>query len=486
MKRFALVLALAVTASAQQPMPPFPGSEGTDAFNLGVLGAEGLPIRKPDEAWKMPRGAVAIKVTGVLEGGAAKDAGLRKDDVIVCVGGQFLATKHMNAVYQLVAAMEAVSSSKKAETTLTVMRDGKPETLKLKLPALGPHKEGCPVGCPRCEKLVEESLKILQGLQESDGAYPIGVGGWNGKVAVSSLAGLSFMASGSTTREGPYAENIAKAAKWVSEHCGKEEPSPWGEGEKPRGGANWNQTNWSLGYGCLFLCEIYRVDPSPELEQRLNDIMDTIQRNQEASGGWAHGPGGPNALNYVELQIVGNLELTALGALKRSGFKPSQAVIDKGVAYMISTSSGDGGIGYSANPGQQGMGDPGRTALGAWAFGLLDIKAHPFFARMGSYFHRSMEDLPGGHVSPIMHYTSAAFACMQLGGTNWKDFMGLFRLEILGARRPDGTFSARPTEETQAMHNNTDRGLGSAWTTASYSLIMQVPKGKLKILTGAK
>lgn len=153
---------------------------------------------------------------------------------------------------------------------------------------------------------------------------------------------------------------------------------------------------------------------------------------------------------------------------------------------MISTSGGDGGIGYSANPGQQGMGDPGRTAQGAWAFALLDMKANPFYAKMSSYFRRSMEDLPGGHVSPIMHYTSAAFACMHLGAPYWKDFIALFRLEILAARRPDGTFSARPTEETAALHSNTDRELGPAWTTASYALILQVPKGKLKILTGAK
>ncbi|MEK7466967.1 MAG: DUF6288 domain-containing protein [Planctomycetota bacterium] len=475
---FVLAL-LVIPAFAQMPR-----QEGTDAFNLGVLGAEGLPIKKPDEELKLPRGAVAIKVTKVLEGGPAIEAGLQANDLIVSVGGQFLTTKHMLAVYQLVAAMEAVSSTKKAETTLTVIREGKAQILKLKLPALGPHAANCPTGCGRCEKLIEDSLKILTGLQDADGAFPIGIGGQNGKVAVSSLAGLAFIANGSTTKEGPFADNLARAAKWVTEKCGKEDD--FGGVERPRGGANWNQTNWSLAYGCLFLCEIYRLEPTPELEQRLTEIMQTIEKNQEASGGWAHGPGGPNALKYLELQIVGNFELAALGALRKVGFKPSQEVIDKGVAYMISTSGGDGGIGYSANPGQQGNGDPGRTALGAWAFGLLGMQAHPFYAKMGSYFKRTMEDLPNGHVSPIQHYTSAAFACMHLGPAHWKEFIGIFRLEILAARRPDGTFSARPTEESVAMHNNTDRELGPGWTTASYALILQVPKGKLKILTGMK
>jgi hypothetical protein len=97
-----------------------------------------------------------------------------------------------------------------------------------------------------------------------------------------------------------------------------------------------------------------------------------------------------------------------------------------------------------------------------------------------------MEDLPNGHVSPVQHYTSAGFACMHLGAAHWKEFIALFRLEILAARRPDGTFSARPTAETRALRSNTDREMGACWTTASYALILQLPKGKLKILTPSK
>lgn len=229
-----------------------------------------------------------------------------------------------------------------------------------------------------------------------------------------------------------------------------------------------------------------KADPTPEREQRLTEFMQTIEKNQEPSGGWAHGPGGPNALNYLELQIVGNLELAGLGACRKAGLKPSQMVIDKGIAYAIATTGGDGGIGYSDQPGQKGMGDPGRTAQAAWAMCLLDMQKHPLFPKCSSFFKRSMEDLPNGHVSPIMHYTSAAFACGWLGGEHYKNFNALFRLEILAARRPDGTFSARPTAESRAMRNNTDRTLGASWTTASYAIILQVPRGKLRILIPAK
>ncbi|MBI3097116.1 MAG: hypothetical protein HYY93_02550 [Planctomycetes bacterium] len=62
--------------------------------------------------------------------------------------------------------------------------------------------------------------------------------------------------------------------------------------------------------------------------------------------------------------------------------------------------------------------------------------------------------------------------------------MSEFRLEFIAARRPDGTFTARPTEESQQLHSNTDRELGSAWTTASYLIVLQLPKGHLKLLLG--
>ncbi|MBI2923917.1 MAG: hypothetical protein HYY18_22895 [Planctomycetes bacterium] len=455
-----------------------PAFAETDAFNLGVLGAEGLPIRKPAEELKLPRGSVAIQVTNILEGTPAQGGGLEKGDIIVGVGPTFL-SKKMDPIYQFVDLLEQASSRKDAQVTLSISREGKPQAIKLKLPSLGAHAAQCPVGCARCEKLVEESLQFLVSQQAADGSFPIGLGGTNGQVVVTCLAGLAMLASGSTPKEGPYAENIQKAAAWVAENCGKERDMM---GERP-GGANWNQTNWAYGYSPLFLCEVYRLDPTPELEQRLTEIMQQIEKNQEASGGWAHGPGGPNALNYLELQIVGNFCLSSLGALKRSGFKPSQQVIDKGIAYMIDTSGGDGGIGYSNHPGQKGMGDPGRTALGILGMSLLEQQKHPFYARMSSFFKRTIKDLTTGHVSPVQHYVSAGFACMWLGTAYWKEFMEQFRLEILAARRPDGTFSARPTEESKALHSNTDRELGACWTTASYALILQLPKGKLKLLT---
>ena len=39
---------------------------------------------------------------------------------------------------------------------------------------------------------------------------------------------------------------------------------------------------------------------------------------QESSGGWGHSNSGPNALNYVELEVMSTLALGAIGALQRA------------------------------------------------------------------------------------------------------------------------------------------------------------------------
>lgn len=449
-----------------------------DAFNLGILGAEGLPQKEG-------KGGASIRVTAVLPNGPAKQAGLVEGDVVLGVGSMTLGQTKLPVVYQLVDLLEKASSQKSAKASLLVQRAGKRETIPIALPSLGPHSANCPVGCARCEREAAESLAYLAKAQNGDGSFETKYGGTNGQVVVTCLAGLAFLASGSTPTDGPYAKNIARAAEYVEKNCGKEMDFG-GMGGGQMGGGNWNQTNWAYAYSPVFLGEVYRIAPSAELKAKLEEMMQAIAKNQEQSGGWAHGPGGPNALGYLELQIVGNWCLTALGTLKRLGFKVPQACVDRGVAYAISTSEGDGGVGYSDRAGQKGMGDPGRTAGCIWAFSLLGLQKNPFYAKMAGFFKRTMDGVPNGHVSPVMHFTASAFACMHLGGAYWKQFMDLFRLEILAARRPDGTFSARPTEESEQLHSNTDREMGPIWTTASYALILQLPKGKLATLTSPK
>ena len=458
---------LAVAAAAEEP-----------SFNLGPLGAEGLPQKAVDG---VPKGTSGIRVTSVIDGAPAKAAGLAPGDVLVGVGTQLFSNPKLNPVYQLVDLLEKASSKKDPKVTLAVVRGGKKQSLPIVLPSLDPHAAGCPIGCARCDKLVEESLKYIASKQRSDGGYDARYSSTNGEVVMASLSGLAWLASGSTPKEGPYAENLRKAVDFVGKNCGRA-ATPEELSGFPAG--NWNQTNWGYAYASVFLSQVYPIDPSDELKAKLEAMSAAITQGQEASGGWAHGPGGPNALGYVELQIVGNWCLCGLGALKRAGIKVQQSTIDRGVAYSVSTSSGDGGVGYSHRPGQKGNGEPGRTSGCIWAFSLLGLQKHAFYPKMSAFFKGSTGNIPSGHISPVMHFLTSAFASTHLGSASWRQYMELFRLEVLATRGQDGHFRAQPTEAGKTSVRNLDHEMGPVWTTANYALILQLPKGKLPLLAG--
>ncbi len=497
------VLAVLSLAALWTAIPPAHPRGEPDLFNLGALGAEGFPVgRKEGKNYGLPKDTLGVRVLNVPDGTPAAEAGLLLEDIIVGTEKGMFAKKR-DPIYTLISHLEIATAQKNGSLKLMLLREGKPANVTVKVPFLGKHSKGCPTGCDRCDKMSAESLEFLAKGQGEDGSFQAGTGGINGQVVVTSWCALAFLASGSTPKTGPYAENIRKAARYVMDHCGREAFFPGaardgegdGTGTGPTGGggggmggrrgSNWNQTNWPLSIAPWFLCEVALQDPTDsEVREKLASFGKQLAVNQERTGGWAHGPGGPNALNYLELEIMSNYALATFGMLKRLELEAPQDVIDKGLAYIEATSAGDGGVGYSHREGQKGMGDPGRTAGAIVAFARLGKKNHPFFKKMMSFFKTHMEDLPNGHVSPVMHFLAAAFACQELPPDYWTAFMDLFHLEIMAARRPDGSFSARPTEESQQMHSNSDRDMGPHWTTGSYLLILQLKKGHLRTVTG--
>ena len=62
---------------------------------------------------------------------------------------------------------------------------------------------------PETDRAIESGLAWLAKQQNSDGSY--GSGAYRGNIAVTSLAGLAFMANGSSPGRGPFGPQIDKA-----------------------------------------------------------------------------------------------------------------------------------------------------------------------------------------------------------------------------------------------------------------------------------
>src|SRR5581483_8208884 len=177
-----------------------------------------------------------------------------------------------------------LAAKKDAQVTLTV--NGK--EVKVSFAAGGKHAASCPKKGKKCEKVIHDAVTFLLAQQKADGSFPTELGGKTGKVVVTSLSALALMAAGGAD------DAVAKAANYVMSKCGAPDDSGLKMGGM--GGGNWNQENWELGYGALFLGEYAKKSRRPDVKTKLFEVAKKLETNQEASGGWAHGPGGPNAL----------------------------------------------------------------------------------------------------------------------------------------------------------------------------------------------
>ena len=123
-----------------------------------------------------------------------------------------------------------------------------------------------------------EGLDWLATQQNADGSF--GSGAYRGNIAVTSLAGLAFMASGSTPGRGPYGAQIDKALQYVMDNT-----SPSGFISVPN--AATHGPMYSHGFGTLFLAEAYGMthrarDPREAREGRPPDRRHPERRGRLA------------------------------------------------------------------------------------------------------------------------------------------------------------------------------------------------------------
>ncbi|MHC4958963.1 MAG: DUF6288 domain-containing protein [Planctomycetota bacterium] len=478
-----VVLLITLVAPAQEW--PF-GAKGfsvkkRDDYNLGLLGAKAMDAAEPEPDPNAPprqgkqsfnvdkpahdRGPDALRVTLLYPGGPAEKAGLKPGDIIVGVGTR----KFSKGSLEPIAKALLKAESGKGVVTLLVKGRGKARKVNVAIPTAG-KAAAKPTADPARGVIVNAALAFLARKQAEDGGFPQTLSGLNGAVVQTSMAGLAWLAGGGDE----YKDNIKRAGEFVARSAG----TLGKEMTAGRGGANWNQSNWGLAYGAMFLGELQARTPSDEVKQALFACAKALVENQEETGGWAHGPGGPNALGYVELNIVTGLALMGLGVARQAGFEIPEACLDRAETYLKNSGGGDGGVAYSHKPGQKGQGNIGRTA-GAWIGYLALGRGKTGWGRkMGSYVKRHVTEVLNGHASLLQHVQLAGIASAAHGGGVRKEFFKALRRDLVLARSPDGSFQPRPWHESLSMKSNSDVSTGEIWSTATWACVLaaEVPK----------
>lgn len=453
-----------------------PGLDKRDLFNLGLLGAKAWDADRDEPEPRTTGGKRSVRsgpagddvgprrllVRALFGGGPAQRAGLQIDDVIVGVGQ----ASFENGCYQPLAIALREAESRDGKLALEVERGGEKVTIHAKIDRAGKAALEPTRGKQR-DAILQDALKWLADRQVG-GGYPETLGGKNGSAVMTSLAGLAWLAGGSSLKRGKFKGNIDKATKFVLRELYAADPFGG-----VRGGANWDQSTWAFAHAAIFFGEALLASKSKTLKSKLQDIVDVLQQRQEASGGYAHGPGGKNALDYLELNIQAVYVLCGLSLAKQAGCTIEEGVVERIQKYLEESAGQDGGVGYSSGPGQRGSGNIGRTA-GAW-LGLTGLgrSEDEFVQKMRSYVETNIADVMGGHASLQQHILLAGVAAAALGDDARASYWdgGLAR-DLTLARAPDGSLQMRPWHESLSMGSNTDVSLGEVWSTASWAIVL--------------
>jgi squalene cyclase len=138
----------------------------------------------------------------------------------------------------------------------------------------------------RTTTAIERGLKYLAREQDKDGAWKTAGGYGSYPVAMSALAGLALMASGSTPTRGPYAENVRKATRYILTE------------QQPNGliaaVAEEMRSMYGHGFSTLFLAQVYGTEEDQEKQRRIKEALQRavrlIERSQSRDGGWLYTP----------------------------------------------------------------------------------------------------------------------------------------------------------------------------------------------------
>ncbi|MBI3467759.1 MAG: hypothetical protein HY000_32525, partial [Planctomycetes bacterium] len=148
---------------------------------------------------------------------------------------------------------------------------------------------------PETLKAVRAGMDYLARNQGSTGGWQSDSGWGAYPVAVTSLAGMAFLANGNSPTRGPYAPQVRATAEYLikcthSNGLLSSGASPDGSDGDSRGPMHGH------GFALLFLASVYGMETKESVRVQMKDAIDKAiiltARAQSSYGGWTYSPGG--------------------------------------------------------------------------------------------------------------------------------------------------------------------------------------------------
>lgn len=308
------------------------------------------------------------------------------------------------------------------------------------------------------QQAIDVGLTFLAARQDPrDGSFG-GMASSRRRIAVTALAGMALLSSGSTPGRGKYGGAVQKAIDFLLSHL---QPSGFIFDETSQG----HGPMYDHGFATLFLAEVYGMTRMPRLRNDLERAVRLIVNAQNKEGGWRYDPDSKDAdLSVTICQIM------ALRAARNDGLFVPKDTIDRCTEYVRKCQTPDGSFRYQLTSSWQVT--PGLTAAGVVALysaGVYEGKAIEAGLRYLDRFRPGLSiRQPANHYFYTQYY--AVQAMWHAGGKRWQQWYSDVRDELL-------QFPFR----TSGGSWRDPSSYGDEYATSMALLILQTPNNYLPI-----
>jgi len=282
---------------------------------------------------------------------------------------------------------------------------------------------------PRWDESIEKGLDWLRRNQSTRGH-------WNTQVyptAMTALAGTALIGSGSTTAQGPFARQVARATDFV---ISKSRDN--GLIGDPQSDARYT---YGHGFSMLFLSQVLGEEGLIDRRQELVDVLTKAVAfsgsAQTAAGGWGYVSAREG--NDFDEGSTTITQVQGLRGCRNAGIPVPGEVIDKAKEYIYGCKNPDGGISYSSK--QRGSSRPAITAAALAAFYDAGDYSSEHIPEMLKYAKENLHDISDstrafGH----WHYTYLYYSQVvyRQGDDLWLPFRDKLYERIVSDQRADG------------------------------------------------
>ena len=307
---------------------------------------------------------------------------------------------------------------------------------------------------------VRRGLDYLKKSQASDGSWATTEDGSFYPVAMSALAGMAFLANGSTTGRGPHADQVKRTMRYLLKQvtksgliCSKNE-----DGGRPMFGH---------GYALLFLSTLYGMERDNDVREEIARVVRRAvrltARGQSRAGGWLYYPhnGDEGAVTITQMQ--------GLRAAHNAGFLVPKKTVNAAIKYLEKCENKDGGISYSLMT--RGSSQPAISAAAIATLYNAGEYDSPLAKRCLNYVYKRFKKGRsfGAPVSGHAYYGNlyAAQGFYVAGDKFWDEYFPRYSGYLLKQQKKDGSWKGD--------------SIGTVFGTACACIILQLPYKLLPI-----